>query len=185
MTIDVELFLTINRALASPLATFFFSTVTYLGNGLLLAVLILPPLYYFDRTAFRRHTLPLVAAVALSGAVVNLMKVAVDRPRPTVYFQDSNIEIHTPLGTPPDRAFPSGHTQTAFGAATYLSCLYPAASPLFLALAALVGLSRIAVGVHFPLDVLVGALFGTAFSLVAYLWVKKRHRKPPDVQPPQ
>ena len=77
-------------------------------------------------------------------------------------------EVHTPTGTPSDKSFPSGHTQTAFGAATYLSCLYPAASPIFLGLAALTGLSRIALGVHYPSDVLAGALFGIVFSLLGF-----------------
>jgi undecaprenyl-diphosphatase len=105
------------------------------------------------------------------------MKIAVDRPRPGEHFQSTDVVVHIPFGTPPDRSFPSGHTQTAFGAATYLSCLFPAASPLFLILAALVGLSRVAMGAHFPLDVLVGAIIGAGFSLAAFFWVKRRFRR--------
>ncbi len=177
MNFDTDLFLTLNHALSGPVATFFFSKITHLGNGLVLAVLVLLPLFVFDRARFRRHGVPMVIAVALSGGVVNLMKIAVDRPRPERYFEPSGVEVHTPLGTPGDKAFPSGHTQTAFGAATYLSCIYPTAAPLFLSLAALVGLSRIAVGVHYPLDVVVGALFGVTFSLAAFLWVRRRSGK--------
>jgi undecaprenyl-diphosphatase len=46
-------------------------------------------------------------------------------------------------------------------------------APVFLILALLVGLSRIALGVHFPLDVVTGAAIGAAFSVVA-CWLTRR-----------
>ena len=174
METDAALFLYLNRALCGEAATLFFSTMTHLGNGLVLALMILPPLFWRRRADFKTHALPLVLAVAVSGGVVNLLKPIVDRPRPGQRFAAEGVDVHIPAGTPSDKAFPSGHTQTAFGAAVYLSCMYPGWSPLFLTLAAIVGLSRIAIGVHYPLDVLVGALFGTAFSIVAYRLVKRR-----------
>jgi undecaprenyl-diphosphatase len=174
MNLDTSLFLTINHALSGHLATMFFSAVTYLGDGLVLAIVVLLPMYVFDRSNFRRHVLPMLVGVLVAAAVVNLLKIVVNRPRPEAFFEPLGIPVHLPLGTPPDRAFPSGHTQAAFGAATYLSCVYRAASPVFLILAALVGLSRIAVGVHYPLDVLAGAFFGASFSLVAFHWQKRR-----------
>ncbi|MCP4606715.1 MAG: phosphatase PAP2 family protein [Proteobacteria bacterium] len=174
MGFDEDLFSTLNHALSGPLTTHFFSLITYAGDGLLLALIILPLLYFFDRTRFRQQTLAMVLSVAMSGLTVNLMKIAVGRPRPPEHFASSDVEVHTPLGTPSDRSFPSGHTQTAFGAATYLSCLYPIWAPAFVVFAALVGLSRIAVGVHFPLDVLIGAAIGALFSLVGF-WVNKKY----------
>ena len=92
--------------------------VTRLGNGLLLAALIVLPMLIFDRRRLKRHLLPMVVAVALSGVVVNLMKVAVDRERPPEHFAAAGVDVHAPKGSPSDRSFPSGHTQTAFGAAT-------------------------------------------------------------------
>jgi undecaprenyl-diphosphatase len=177
LTPDEQFFLLINRVLDGPLWTPFFKTVTWLGNGLVLALLVLPALYVIDRASLRRHALPMVVTVALSGAVVNIAKIAVDRPRPAEHFAPHGIAISTPTGTPPDRSFPSGHAQTAFGTAVYLSCMYPAAAPVLLALACLVGLSRVALGVHFPLDVLVGALCGALFSLAGFHLVRRRGRQ--------
>jgi undecaprenyl-diphosphatase len=171
--LDEQLFLAINQALSGPWATRVLALLTKLGNGLVLAALIVGPLLIFDRRRLKRHLLPMVAAVAISGGVVNLMKIAVDRARPPEAFAAAGVEIHAPLGSPSDRSFPSGHTQTAFGAATYLSCLYPAGSPVFLILALGVGISRIALGVHYPLDVLSGAVIGAAFSIAA-CWLTRR-----------
>jgi undecaprenyl-diphosphatase len=177
MGLDEQLFLAANQALSGPATTAASRAVTGLGNGLVLALLIIVPMLAFDRRRLRRHLVPLVLSVAVSGGLVNLMKIAVDRPRPGERFAGTAAVIHVPLGTPSDRSFPSGHTQTAFGAATYLGCLYPAAMPAFLAAATLVGLSRVALGVHYPADVLAGALIGAAFSLVTYRLARRFHRR--------
>ena len=174
---DRELFIWLNHALSGPWCTPFFSIVTHLGNGLVLAVLILPILFWCRRDDFRTHALPLILAVAISGGIVNIIKPIVDRERPGMYFSDSETTINIPLGTPPDKAFPSGHTQTAFGTAVYLALLYPKLSPLFILAASLVGLSRIAIGVHYPLDVIVGALFGISISWVTFMKVRRRKNR--------
>lgn len=178
MSLDEELFLWINQAASGPVSTAVMSAITWLGNGVVLALLILPTFYLRRRALFRRHALAMIIAVALSGLIVNGLKIVVDRPRPPEHFGDdaSGIVVHTPGGVPQDRSFPSGHTQTAFGTAVYLSCLFPKAAPAFLLLAALVGLSRVTLGVHFPSDVIVGGAFGAAFSLVAFLMVRGKEK---------
>ena len=171
--LDTELFLAANKALSGPLPTRFFEIVTYLGNGLVLAILILPAFYFLDRTRFRGHALAMALSIAFSGLLVNLAKIAVDRPRPPEYFAVRAVPIHVRGVVPDDRSFPSGHAQTAFGAAVYLSCLYGRAAPAFLIVAALVGLSRVALGVHFPFDVAAGALIGALFSILGYLVARR------------
>ena len=166
--LDEQLFLALNHALSGAWTTELFAVVTKLGNGLILAALIIVPMLIFDRRRLKQHVIPMVLAVAISGGLVNLMKIAVDRPRPADHFAGTGTEVHVPRGTPSDRSFPSGHTQTAFGAATYLACVYPVGAAAFLVAALLVGISRIALGVHFPLDVLSGAVIGAAFSIAAF-----------------
>ncbi len=168
LDVDIHLFLYLNRAFSGEFSTDFFMKITYLGNGLVLAALILPLLFFFDRTKFKIHLWPLVLSTALSGLIVNIIKPIADRPRPKDFFANTDVEFHIPDGTPSDKSFPSGHTQTAFGAATYLSFVYPPAAPLFISLAILTGLSRIALGVHFPLDVVTGALFGISIAILGY-----------------
>jgi undecaprenyl-diphosphatase len=77
-------------------------------------------------------------------------------------------------GGPPQRApipdlgsFPSGHTLHAVMAAVVVAHLLPVLTAGFTALAALIGLSRVVLGVHFPSDVAAGAALGTVFAVVA------------------
>jgi undecaprenyl-diphosphatase len=105
----------------------------------------------------------------------------VGRERPAVWAAQHALQVHTPFGYPSDKSFPSGHAQTAFGTAVYLSLLYPKATPLFLTLACLVGLSRISLGAHFPGDVVVGALIGSFGSWIGYRWVLRKRSKPSPI----
>jgi undecaprenyl-diphosphatase len=65
-------------------------------------------------------------------------------------------------------SFPSGHTQTAFGTAVALICINRKHVIYLLLIASLIGLSRIYVGVHFPLDVICGAIVGALSSLFVF-----------------
>jgi undecaprenyl-diphosphatase len=181
---DEQLFLVLNGALDREWSSRFFALATRLGNGWVLAALIVPALLIFDRRRLRRHLIALVLSVALGGLVVTLAKIAFDRPRPPEHFAAAGIPVHAPLGNPSDRSFPSGHTQTAFGAAVYLSCMYPVGAPVFVALAALVGLSRIALGVHFPFDVIVGAFVGAGCGLLGHRINRWRLRRRERSDPP-
>ncbi|MDD5306527.1 MAG: phosphatase PAP2 family protein [Deltaproteobacteria bacterium] len=174
MGADTQIFIAVNRAFDGPAATAFFSAVTWLGNGLVLAAIIVPSWLILDRARMKAHLMPMVVAVALGGAAANLLKVAVDRPRPPAALSSQGVPVHAPGGVPRDRSFPSGHAQTAMGAAAYLSFVYPILALPCLALAALVALSRVALGVHYPSDVAAGALLGAACSVAAFLLARRR-----------
>jgi undecaprenyl-diphosphatase len=61
-------------------------------------------------------------------------------------------------------SFPSGHTAASFASAWVLSTIWPTQAPVFTSLAAMVGLSRVYVGAHYPGDVLSGAVAGTVLA---------------------
>lgn len=102
------------------------------------------------------------AAVAASWTVAEGAKFLFDRARP--YIWDS--EIAPLIKTPSSSSFPSGHSATAAAGALTLSLLYPPLAPLLVAAGLLVVVSRVYLGVHFPIDVLAGVALGTATSAV-------------------
>jgi undecaprenyl-diphosphatase len=63
-------------------------------------------------------------------------------------------------------SFPSGHATTAFACATMLAAFAPRLRVPLFALAALIALSRLYNGDHYPLDVLAGAALGTATAAI-------------------
>jgi len=180
--LDERIFLAVNHA-GGPGTDAFFSIATYAGHGAVLALLLLVPMALFDRARLREHILAMVLSVSVGALAVEAIKWAVDRDRPARHFAASTEPPGEPVRMPGeqlyDKSFPSGHTQAAFGAATYTALLYPVLAVPALALAVLVGLSRIFLGAHFPLDVLAGALIGIAFSIAGFL-LRKRwdYRKP-------
>jgi undecaprenyl-diphosphatase len=113
----------------------------------------------------------LVGAGVLTADMLSLgLKYVTARERPYV----GNPEPEPLIGTSLDLSFPSGHAATAFAGATILAAYAPRQTVPLLVLAALVSWSRVYVGVHYPLDILVGALLGTAVGL-AFVWLE-RHR---------
>jgi len=101
-----------------------------------------------------------LASIGVASAVVNvLVKPVARRRRPDRDMHMVPGARHVPM--PKSRSLPSGHTASAFAFATSAGNLLPiAAGPLRL-FAAVVGYSRVHTGVHYPGDVVAGALLGT------------------------
>ena len=114
-----------------------------------------------------RRRLPFTAvstavSLGVACAVSALLKAAFDRARP----EAADPSIVPAIDTPTNASFPSGHAMTAFATAVVVGALHPRLRWPALALAALVALSRVYLGVHFALDVVVGAAIGTAIGVL-------------------
>jgi undecaprenyl-diphosphatase len=119
-----------------------------------------------------------VLAALLADLISFALRHAIGRERPPLRFPDPTPLVHLP-GTP---AFPSGHASAAFAGATMLAWLTPLPKvPLFV-LATLIAFSRVYVGVHYPLDVIGGAILGVATATALRLLVEARRRSTPAPQ---
>jgi undecaprenyl-diphosphatase len=119
-----------------------------------------------------------IAAAFVTGDVASgAIKQAVDRPRPPL---DDPGRLDAAIALPSSPSFPSGHATTTFAAAAAVAVLMPRLRWPALALAVLVATSRVYLGVHFVLDVIVGAALGALIGLgIALGRQEARRRAPP------
>ncbi len=117
-------------------------------------------------------------SLLVAGAISTTLKLTVQRARPFTTYPDV-IYQKTEVGS---YSFPSGHTNFAFATATSLTLAFPkwyVIVPAY-SYAAAVGYSRMYLGVHYPSDVLAGALIGAGSALLtwkAQKWLNKKRKK--------
>lgn len=124
---------------------------------------------------YKRKGVFLASAATLAACVTTGLKYTINRTRPYVkypFIEKVGVE-HSP-------SFPSGHTSAAFSTATSLSLAYPkwyVIVPSF-SWACAVGYSRMHLGVHYPSDVLAGAIVASGCAILCH-YVNKRigHKK--------
>jgi undecaprenyl-diphosphatase len=120
-----------------------------------------------DLAARRRFPFGAVLAAVSYGVASVLadgLKNVFDRPRPSV----GHPGIHPLVAVPGTAAMPSGHAAGAFAAALAVGLVHPGLRWPLLALAALVGLSRVWLGVHYPTDVVAGAALGCGVAYAVW-----------------
>jgi membrane-associated phospholipid phosphatase len=136
-------------------------------------VMALTGLIKDDKDLFRNACVSLVAA-GISSAVTNGLKYSINRDRPFVTYSD--ILKKSRAGSP---SFPSGHTSSAFATATSLSLAYPkwyVIVPTY-GWAGTVAYSRMHLGVHYPSDILAGAVIGAGSAYLTYKINQKLNSK--------
>lgn len=126
-----------------------------------------------DSTMLRKSIY--IGATVLSAAVITTtLKHSINRTRPFITYP--YIEKETSGGSP---SFPSGHTSDVFSLATSVSLAYPkwyVIVPVY-TWAGAIGYSRMSLGVHYPSDVLVGAIIGAGSAYLCFKgqqWLNKK-----------
>lgn len=142
---------------------------TSLGNGGLIWIFIVLAFIISEYT--RKEGIYCALSLIMCFVLVNLfLKNAVARIRPYDAFE----EIRCLIGPLSDYSFPSGHTASAFAASVpVFNLINKVTGSGMLVLATLMGLSRIYICVHYPSDVICGAIVGTLCGLIVTKFFKK------------
>jgi membrane-associated phospholipid phosphatase len=113
----------------------------------------------------RRGGIDMLICLAIAAALCNLVfKNLVARPRPFLTVEELDLIIK-PLYS---YSFPSGHACSSFASAMALTLAFRGKGAWAFIPAVLIAFSRIYVGIHYPSDVLCGAIFGVLISLFTY-----------------
>jgi len=159
--LDEYIFFLINNS-TNDILLVFFNLITYLGSSLFWILLIV--LFWIEDK--EKISLHLFYVFVIDSLSLLLFKQLFLRPRPFGALQVTEVDIGP--------SFPSGHSQRAFSGAVILSNYYKKYSLLFYALSVLVSFSRIFIGLHYPLDVLIGSVNGIIIGMITLLLPAKK-----------
>ncbi|MBI4687628.1 MAG: glycosyltransferase family 39 protein [Nitrospirae bacterium] len=170
---DTSLFFLLNRDIKNPIFDVIMPVIT--SKPYLLFMPFALYLLASKKYEFRKRLILLslcLISVGLSDGTASILKTLFERQRPCHILKGVNLLV----GCTGSFSFPSNHAANAFSLGAGLAYFFRgAAIPLYL-LSAIVALSRIYVGVHYPSDVIFGAILGTLslFSVLGmYGWIKK------------
>jgi undecaprenyl-diphosphatase len=143
-----------------------------IGRGGLVWLLIAAVLTAMKRLRPREWGQLAVALLVTSVMTDAVLQPAIGRDRPFVRTRDVAV-----IGDrPTSGSFPSGHTANAFAAAVVLSRFAAAPALAWWILAGAIGYSRLYLGVHYPSDVVAGAVVGIACAVTTLAAVRRAER---------
>ncbi|MGE0632914.1 MAG: phosphatase PAP2 family protein [Pseudobdellovibrionaceae bacterium] len=173
LNLDSQIYYLINTTWSNSLLDQVMPTLTDLHKVFIVQVVVFPALLIFwcykEKKRFAPYLIGLVIAYSFTDAFNHyILKASIQRMRPPFAEQTYNLRTSPHYGY----SFPSNHASNIFAAATYLSFLYPPARIYLLGFATIIAYSRVYVGVHYPFDVLVGALVGILMAFSFYNLVR-------------
>jgi len=151
----------LNRGVENTGIRLFFKTASRLGDGVIWYVLMLALPFIYGAQGLK-VALIMLASSAVGLAVYKFLKRMFVRERP--FIRHAGISL---AGAPLDRySFPSGHTLHAVAFAWQGCVAFPELAVVLVPLALAIAASRVVLGLHYPTDVLVGALLGATSGAI-------------------
>jgi undecaprenyl-diphosphatase len=178
--LDAAVFFFLNGSLQNPVFDIVMPFITDLNKHtsvLVVTGILLLLLFVKGGTKGKFAVVVLVFGILFSDQLnSSVAKFILARPRPCHVFQHVHLLVNCGSGY----SFPSSHAVNNFCGAVILSFFFPRASVWLYTFASVVSFSRIYVGVHYPADVLGGAVVGICCGLVMivlFLWVERIMRR--------
>lgn len=160
-SIDLTVFYFFNHTISTVLLDKFFSIITDVNRWYLAYIILLGIAFFKGKRKGKIAVIGLLLLITVSDQTgYRILKELFERIRPCNALSD----VITPVGCAGGFSFPSNHALNNFAAAFFLLRLFPVYKWIFLAVAILISISRIYLGVHYPSDVIGGALIGAAFG---------------------
>ena len=159
---DTTVYLWFHRSQQFPVLTSLGRMVSHTGDGHLYAVLALALYFFADINGRSFISAGLLAFLIEIPAFMGL-KQLIRRERPFAQLSGCSCAIQ-----PSDKfSMPSGHTAAAFLMAGLINNFYPEYAALAYFWASCIGASRVLLGVHYPGDIVAGALLGSSCTLLS------------------
>lgn len=182
--LDIQWFYLVNQSMHNAFFNVVMPIISNAGeNGLIWLFVAL--LLYLSGPNMRRTSFLMLVALFISFVVgEEALKHIFQRPRPFLSLEGVNLLI----ASPGSFSFPSGHTANAFAASLVVARKVSRLAWPVLLLAVIMSFSRVYVGVHYPLDVLGGALLGAlcakfVLGLEASVYRSSRKTRRPPLIP--
>jgi len=182
-----------------PVASYFFSiknnppgqivkSVSGLGRGewYLIPSAMVAIIFWKRKRHIAHKGLYIFSVVAVSGILVNIIKLITRRVRPTLYFSEGLYGLNFFEFDSDFMSFPSGHSATSMSAAVALGFLFPKLRIPFLIVGIMIAFTRMFLTNHFLSDVMVGGVLGAVTSIYLYhVYFKQRMERQTDPPPLQ
>lgn len=161
-SIDTSLFYFINVTLSNPFTDKVMPFITENNHWLLFYIIILGFLFFKGGRKGKVAVILVLILIAFADQSTNFLKEYFARLRPCKALEGVNLLVgcNSPFG------MPSNHSVNNFAAATLFSYFYPIFKIALFSAASLIAISRVFVGVHYPSDVIIGAIIGTIEAVI-------------------
>jgi undecaprenyl-diphosphatase len=166
--IDTAIFYLINVNLQNSIFDWFMPFITEKKHWFPVWGILVISLFWKGGRKGRTLVLLMIPVIFLSDQLsASVFKPFFARSRPCVTLPD----VHLLVGMKTSFSFPSAHAANFFATATMFNYFYPKYRWIYFTAASLVALSRVFIGVHYPFDIIAGAILGALCAyMVIYIW---------------
>ena len=162
-SIDLMIFYFFNHTISLPILDKFFSLITSVNNWYIAYLILLGISWTIGGKRGKIAVVGIILLIVASDQTgYRLLKEFFARPRPCDILSD----VITPIGCTGTYSFPSNHALNNFAAAFFFYKLFPKLKWILFITAGLVAISRVYLGLHYPSDIIGGAIIGIAFGYI-------------------